>query len=151
MGRTTPQKAKRKQKRDQDHQRLLQGIQDAGGILPPDIPDTPQGGSQPALQESAVFILHQDLELSAGDLRPSAIRSDWAVPVGATHDTLADRVDILKHYLKVLPQEKEPDPSTAAPVFCLSHDFSQAVRYPYDGPNHPGTSEKWGSSDEGGS
>ncbi|GAA5985152.1 hypothetical protein JCM11641_005467 [Rhodosporidiobolus odoratus] len=134
MARTTQQKAQRNQQREQDKTRLLQGIQDARGILPLDIPDTAQSASQPAQQERVVFILHRDLkfgliipslalQLSAGHLRPSAIRSDWAVPIGAAHDTLADRVDILKHYLKVYPQEKENDPSTAPPTSTSALDL----------------------------
>ncbi|GAA5972123.1 hypothetical protein JCM11641_002506 [Rhodosporidiobolus odoratus] len=114
MAKSSQAQAKRNQKRNQAKTHLLQGIQDAQGILPPDTPDSTPGASQPAQQEPVVFLLYRDLELSAGDLRPSAIRSDWAVPVGAARNTLADRVDILKHYLKVLPQEQEPDPSTAA-------------------------------------
>ncbi|GAA5983378.1 hypothetical protein JCM11641_006051 [Rhodosporidiobolus odoratus] len=63
MGRSTQQKAKCNQKRMQDKMRLLQGIQDARGILRPNIPDTAQSASQPAQQERVVFILHQDLKV----------------------------------------------------------------------------------------
>lgn len=75
MARTTQQKAQRNQQREQNKKRLLKGIQDAGGILPLDTPDTAQSTSQPAQPERAVFILHQDLEVRQH-----------------THDTLREKV-----------------------------------------------------------
>ncbi|GAA5969310.1 hypothetical protein JCM11641_007546 [Rhodosporidiobolus odoratus] len=120
MARTTQQKAQRNQQREQNKKRLLQGIQDAGGILPLDTPDT-ASASQPAQQERVVFFLHQDLQDNTHATH-CAKKSDWAVPVGVAHDTLANRVDYLKHYLKVYPQEKENDPSTAPPTSTSASD-----------------------------
>ncbi|GAA5987957.1 hypothetical protein JCM11641_005963 [Rhodosporidiobolus odoratus] len=114
MGRTTQQKAQRNQQREQNKKHLLPGIQDAGGILPLDIPDTAQSASQPAQQERVVFILHQDSK--------KTYTQHTAQRIGAAHDTLASRVAIIQNYLKILPQEKENDPSTAPPTSTSASD-----------------------------
>ncbi|GAA5989861.1 hypothetical protein JCM11641_001955 [Rhodosporidiobolus odoratus] len=117
MGRTTQQKAQRNQQREQNKTRLLQGIQDARGILPLDIPDALEDASRPARQESVVFVLHQDLEAA------QVVLFEWISLLAIKQaDPAYLDLNLAFHYVKVLPQEKEPEPSTALPTSTSASD-----------------------------